>query len=1202
MYNLKNIPNQGDSHMVTDMTRTLKPRLCSLALALLISVSLTSCLPGKEEEKKVISQAKEATQQVQADQVAANMANAAQKLLATANTPTPAATDTPELKTIACNGKVIAYVPKTSRLAKGGTLPMDLSQRMRAELMGGAGTNAVADITSAAVTGCTGLDTNLVALNSPLLVMTNSNAALAQNSQDMTGVVNIAMTPCNGQPGVIVDKTYADGHHTVQNMCGAAAPATLPSIGVTMGQMADYKSRLVNHVANAFENFTCIVRPSNPNCISPTQVDEGTQIICSDQAQTQDMIVNPVYNRNTYKFEPTAGDVACGKGWNGELTARVKTKHCQVVRNGVQEEPAKIFDVAYVGAKCKKNDVVTWGSCPAGSLFEKTGHMSQKENLMQVDNLSLSPVQIASMTQNGYTNRVNVSSISYKAPDGSTNIDHAGQDIIDNPQTLVKATGNETGHFFNALSNLSVVATNDFDQQYVNQLKGLTKMMPQPGSVPTCYAKAQDCYMDPMPAKMEVIVDRSGIMNTGVTSPIANTNTVCRATMANLFNADKIHAACQAAHDWQNLAAQNNLVNNTINIWNGGNNHALALRTPLEQAEWALGQAKSALGSGVRQQLQGYEDTMTSALKLIDYQHNLLYGLAVGQDCSPPVLGNGYLKVQENTYGSCMPNNVTGNLINDLQNGQELKSCQTGCPGECATTLAVDNNNQPLPAADTKIKVADAVVQNQLIPRLPISADVNYSEIVNEDVTAAKRVKGSGSQAVSLVNANHADINQNVLSNVLFSSTRTTGGNQVPMFKAIDDAIDRLRNDVLNANPNAPATIVIFGSRYDTMCDEQFRSGFEAFFNGTFVGGMMVYAANWYTNEMKQLILHTSPTAQMMNNIYDIDTNIYTSNTCKVPYNSKYFARNICQPEPVPTGYVCHYCTNMITNPITKERTCAVGILKKDKLINTQEIYNSGGLDDYEGRNAWCAANEEDQGYWITVPDPSWGCPFCTKQEFIKTGHYSYVGTPDPVFDQDGGRHNGRETPSSLSVDNDSSLVGFLGRHFPNVKVIYTDLQGSVDNSSGGGGLGDLCYAGPGTDRRFANAYFGDGNNKTRIFYGYNASKADMDVQLKQAVDQATGGGIPSDEAGKTICHAKYGNNVNISTDDPPAPFEFHSNLTSFDAQQTNQCDPAQIYDLNTNTATPSGAKLLPIPSYLGHPLNKDDCIKGVKAYLLTPC
>ena len=1162
--------------MVNAMTHAFKPRLCTIALALLLGFSITSCLPGKEEEKKVIAQSVEATQSVQAEKLAADLANAGQKLMAVATSTDPtvianAATTNSELKTVSCgtapNIQVVAYIPKTSKLVKKGQIPMALGQRMRNQLQGSFKSGDVV-MPTPGIASINCVPTIDIAENSPVLILNDTVKALETAAADTSKFISVQMSACpGGKPGVIVTKTLPDGSQTVDSSgCGTAMPTSLPQFTVSaVGEMPDYEARLRdgNNIASA-KNLKCVAFAGSNGCIPYNPgIDKGTKIDCGTQAPEEKLMANPDFDATpaVYTFVPAARSRDCGRGWAGTLTAKVKVQSCKVIRNGVEVKAAKVYDIAYVGAKCDKNNVITWNACPAsstpGHTYFNTGHVMQQEDLEQHDVLSLTPI---AMTISGQ----NISNIAYQLPNKTTNMIPG---IPVGPQSVVTAANpnGQSFNFFTATSNISASPVADFDQNFVTELKALNKMQQKPNSLLTCFAKAQDCYMEQTPAQMEVVVDRSAVMNAPVTNPIYETRSVCRATMANLFNPNKRQAACQAAHDWQALAnstgSSGSLVQTVLTNWAANVANPFYRGEPAENAANLLQTAKNGISASMATQLNGYETTMKNALISSDYDSRLMYGLAVGQDCNPPVMSNGFLKVQEDTYGSCMSSNIFADQVPNFMNGEELKSCQTSCPGECATYLVKDSSGNVLPPAATRVTVADKLVKNSLVPRLPLKANVVYSEVVNESVTAGATVKGSATGVVP----NVVELNKNVAANIFSASSKTSGGNEVPLFQAIDNAIDRMRAQLDQpGHRNDAAKLVIFGSNYDTKCDN-YGTAFQRFFNNTPLGQSLVDMVNWYS------------TLSLTNNVlnsFDIDTKIYTSTGCPNLYQSKYFGRNICQPEPIPSGYMYHTCQTGVYTLPSGDRGCNPGNTRETPIPTEEVLKNYGGIDTFQSRDAW--AHDHLNGYTFLNIDAS----------------YDKNAYPNSVF-----RRNDfaqYQTLSSLPVDNDGSLVGFIGRHYPNVKVYYVDLEG------GSKGLGTLCNMERNHDPNQAHAYF---RNK-QIFFGYDPTQSlGFRKTLEAAIEQATGGGTPSDEAGEEICKAKFGLNVIIDKD--TVPNGYVSNLTSFDAQSKGQCEKAGVYNQATGTLDASPAPLLPSPltSTVTPAIGPGDCVKGIKSYLLTsPC
>lgn len=815
------------------LNRTVFIALMSVAL----SFPLTGCLPGKEKEKEVISKAKEATETVQAEKIAADMANAAQKLLAAGATGVP--TDSTEMKTVKCGtDKVLAYIPASSKLAKSGTMPNLLAQRMRTQLEGQTKPENVVRADAGIVAGC-GVTTSMVAVNSPVLVLDNTMAAMAEEKTDTSGVVAVNMEKCpGGQPGVVVTKTFRSGMKSTESHCGAAAPAAsaLPDISLTSGAMPNWKNQILGG-GPATENFSCFT--SAAGCTPVAKAAPGTKIICDDKSTFEEFVANPEFDKAKYEFVPGGGDKDCGRGWKGELIARLKKKQCKVVRDGVTTTPTSVYDVAYIGATCKKDDVLIEDACPAGSPMPD-GKMVSSKDVSMIAPISLVPKPTGKKGEN-------VSTLAFKNGTKS-NMDSETEALISRSisgGTEVQRPGGAKAAFelFYSRTDLgtpdpdmAAAGVSDefmFDNRFTKEITSGKSGKKANATPVLCFGAAQTCKTGVMPEMIASVVDRSGSMLAGK-FPIMKKQTSCRATMANLFKKEQRFDACKAAKEWQTL------VNSTerqtqLDTWRTS--------TPGDPIYYFSGRAYNELMSKSSDPAKSkeLEDKMRAAMFNEDYMPRLKYGLVIGQDCYPSV-------VRDNTYGQCAPVFATDDQVraSDYKNFP-LRSCQSTCPGECITdevNRMVNFKSDPekgkiYPTSADPVKVSegnrmqtvDAFTESNLLPNLNSGVKFFYTEFYNSKPDDGKTL------ATTPVSAMLADPATTTSASGKYTSTQTSywinqlrqkiaakfaargSGSKAdgftPLYTTMDKGIDALRSEVLDntINPHygkdAPAVLVV---------------------------------------------------------------------------------------------------------------------------------------------------------------------------------------------------------------------------------------------------------------------------------------------------------------------------------------------------------------------------------------------------------
>lgn len=960
------------------MRRSLATLVCILGLCLM----LPACLPGEEEAKRTLADAAEATREVHADKLAMDMSQAASQLVANPAAP-PVVTS--ELQTLRCpDGSVIAYIPRGATMNRSGAIPPRLAQQMRDNLQSRYNRNNI--LTPAALSGCGG-DPSIAAMNTPVLRLELASAQMAITEND-SPVTAVTMVPCPNDaqgrrvPGVIVNKTMSNGTTSTEEQCGDSAPNRddLPEIELTEGQMPDWKTQLTGGDIAATENFQCIA--GTEGCERINARESGTRVVCDTTPEKQQLIVNPAYDDATAAFKPMGGNISCGRGWNGELIARIKKKNCQVIRNGqAQEEPATVFDVAYVGAKCQKNGVILYDSCPVGPGISPDGRMGTAKFVAMRQPISLAPQPTANR---GINNSVLAY---YTTEEGAvkTNADNEILALTANPLTVSKAitpggpATKETTELFFSRRNLNGTETPEgFDNTFTQELVELNKL--QTMEAETCYSQAQSCIGGTPPEMLAVVVDRSASMGENFpntkTPDITPHQTSCRATMANLFKAGQPRKdACTVAKEWQRAANSNNKIRNTaLEQWNYE-------REPVYQGSELY---DNIIYNGEvidnKIELDGYEKIMENALIDAKWLPRLKNGLLLGQDCYPK-------QVLDDTYGNCAPLFATHDqLVASKFDAAPLRDCQPGCPGVCITdaverkkggTIFRPTPLQPFPDSSFvptsmpsyRMKTVDSFLKSNLLTGLPPAVKFWYSEFIDSQPDDPESPD--------------------------------------PARRPIDlDTKDP-------ANPNADASIA---NKTFWALQAAGKIEAKAKIRGKEVGGVtpLYISIDVAIKEMQKQLFDV----EKDNTRPAILTILTDGDNTSGP--SEFFGTNVCEPELEPEKYQCiaqrtakcprllgvctrnaecganetlDRCTNRDTFNTCAEATCNYAAAD----IDIENVKNVFGFDMPGTRKKWCES-KSFTGNYITVP-----------------------------------KLDGK----LAQID---SLVGFIGRNYPGTKVYFMDI------------------------------------------------------------------------------------------------------------------------------------------------------------------
>jgi hypothetical protein len=611
---------------------------CSI---IVLSCMLAACLPGEKQEQKVIAKAQQATQQVAAERVAADMSNAAQTLLA-GSIPT----NSNELQTIHCNDQksVVAFIPRSSKIAKGGTLAEPLANRMRDQLQSQFTSKAVGG--SDLVATCGG-DVQNVAVNSPVLVLQGAFA-------EQGNAVSVQVTSCgdvNGMhvPGTIITKVMKDGTTVVENNCGKAiqpfankvTDGNGSDVDISNINLPDWKARLTGASATATQNFKCVVH-DGVSCDTITAQNAGLLTQCSSSQQTESYMSNPQYANGTWTSAPAVTN-NCGPGWTGQKIARIRSQQCTITLQGQPQQPATVYDVAYVAAKCSKDNIMNVPTqCPAseGTFYAEYGHVDMLEPVV------LEP-QSSILDSNG--NAVAAPSM-VALPGTQTDPTVASQ---------VKSLTNSAQLFVPTINLRNVTDPDAFSAALVKNMGSAAKL----SSITGCNEYGNTCTgtLTVPPRHIVIVLDRSASMGSKNSSDMISIPSVltqgfsCKAGLRNIFASAQADDACTAATAFQQKMPYQppsngiapKVMDFVIHPWGSGTG-------PTDDATSAL--------------YTTMQNALTDQAKYTPY---LQFALSTGWDCSGRATAGSTVKeiFPDDMFGTC----------------SAAQSCNT-CPGQCEET------------------------------------------------------------------------------------------------------------------------------------------------------------------------------------------------------------------------------------------------------------------------------------------------------------------------------------------------------------------------------------------------------------------------------------------------------------------------------------------------------------------------------------
>jgi hypothetical protein len=661
------------------MDSLMKNATVKYLFLVLVCCLMTACLPGKKREEKVIADAAKATQSVMTEKVAADLSNAANALLGNSES---TGESNSELATLRCaDGRVLAYIPRTAKVAKQGELPAGVASRMREQLQSQYSPQNVK--TADALAGCGG-DPQLVAMNGPVLVLDSISAALAEVKKD-EAVASFEIGECppkmgedgllHKTPGVII--RYNDGRPE-ENKCGVASLGGDSKVELANNAMPDWRKRLSGD-ATATTNFKCVVKKGRTNgCTPVTDQDLGDKVDCNEAAERREIVLNPVFNDATNTFISGPGNRDCGKGWSGDLIAQVDTKVCTITRKDgtVEAEPSTVYDIAYVAARCSKDNVVNIPvQCPAGpgTFFARYGKVEM------VDPIQLEPqTNTARAKKSGTKSLIATSATADLAPAVTQSI-------------LSKIGG---GKVFKPTANLRAVTDPDqFSAALVADMGESAKLYQISG----CNTVGNTCGSSP--DHIVIVLDRSISMGSQdpadliAVKPTLNKTYSCKAGLRNIFQADKASDSCQKVNAF---------------LANQGANPAANDKKLLDfiLTPWA---GLSAPNSSNTEIYSALENSLVDKEK---YKPYLQQALATGWNCSGQKQADETIKpFPTNMFGSC----------------SGASSCDT-CPGEC-----VAENIGVSPGLETtRIKAAKLNLVNISKMKMKPGTNITVAEFLND--------------------------------------------------------------------------------------------------------------------------------------------------------------------------------------------------------------------------------------------------------------------------------------------------------------------------------------------------------------------------------------------------------------------------------------------------------------------------------------
>lgn len=1116
-------------------TMTTRSVICCLFAATL-SLGLGGCLPGKEKTAQVFEQTEEAVKTVAAEKAAADLAGIAQQLLAS-DTLAPSVTN-PQLHTLRCaDGRVVSYIPRTASVARSGTLPENLARRVRTDLEKRFKSDFVKNASE--VSADCNLDPELVAVNSPILELDTSFAGIVRDGQSNTtptDVASIEVEPCTNGPGVRIVRRAPDRSViSTEDRCSSAIAPNVPELQLGSTSVPNWRRQLTGETG-AMENFTCIATTAGCNPVDPREF--GKTITCDEDNEPAELMVNASYDKTTADFKPNpAVNMSCGRGWggtvrfgldgkrfdattglettgtggavNGKMIARIDRKRCKVKRGGTQQaEPATVINVAWVGAQCAKNDAHIPETCPGGYPLSGIGRVLTTGDVGLNSFLAMQPTKVAgtNVSRIGYLNNALGSTV--------TNLSSTTRGVINQPLTVTGLASSAS--LFPALTDLSSVQDEIFDHTFVPEMRSLGKMSTP--TDPRCYTMGQDCNLGLEPNVIDITVDRSNTMGERADTDIYTSTTYCEASMANLFQPSRRDMACKAAAGYAAIARNRDLRGYIDHHRDSSRDPILEYNRLLLAAEFdAL--AVNGMPTDVYNKMRSYRQLAVASLTNPAYRERLLFALASGYDCS---VGRSALSLgsftfnfntSRNVYGSCAPEFIDQSRLGSFANNGNLKTCQSTCPGTCVTEPGSRlSNGMPRPVRSvTKMEAIDLYIKNYLVPRLPVKSRTDYTEFMNNSLGSTVNLFDNRNmpidEAVAVDPSYYAKKAQQKMQQVANNREDETGGGTALIFKSIDEAIDRLMA-TQGSNRTKPAHLIIFGSKYDNHCTERRRDvqWWQIVFFPAFLPG---------------LILSSSMSLAMTGSASRAIDAYFGDKDCVAHYHSPRFGRNFCQPEAPPKSYECDACIGIwelgVCSPRPEWDSCAFKILgscvgapttvrRATARFTPDDVKNhpgNNGIDDWGGRMRYCKAQK------------SWGRNLDRDLSIHVTSRW----------------HSNRESHDAgiVTPDNHDSLVGWIGRNFPNTKIYYFDADGE--------GYSKMCLTNKDAyiaarDKTMAHGFYR--NNQILYIYS-NSDTNQMAKDLKTFVDLSTGG-FPTEEAGEQVCKSKFGSAVNLIRGVPDRP------------------------------------------------------------------
>ena len=668
---------------MTYFTRTF----CTVIMCL----TLAACLPGKKQEEAVIEKAADATDTVRLEKVAADMGNAALTLMAS-NIPT---TNNDNLQTFRCgdNKQVVAYVPKTSKLTRNGTMPADMANRMRSRLQLDFTPDAVKKASASDLSSCPGISIENIALNSPVLVLQSFANEQAQRTDPEVVQINIEnCKDANGKavPGIIVKKTSKDGHVESVSHCGQRISGTV-DLGLGETQMPNWKKRLAGDTT-AYVPFRCVVRDKDKSlCVSVDDIDPGLTLSCpTTDADQNEYMANPVFDPTTGKHV-TGPDRSCGRGWTGQLIARVKSQKCNLVRGKNQEkEIVTVKELAYVSAQCHRNNLVNLETaCPVTSDNPLGTFFVKRDSARMKLPMALEPQP----SSEGNAIKSPIALAGYQVPAE----DMKGISQISRAQSVFIPTNNNLRNYTDPTQFMNALIKDMGDNMDLS-------------AISECNIVGNTCITGSSPDHIVLIIDRSASMGSSedenkLLASTAMTKTYqCQAGLKNLFKAEKAEQACSLVKNFAQTTQISNAARN-LNVLD-------FIKSP-----WAKDVSSAFAPSGSRQELYTQiEEMLMDRPKHTPY---LQHALATGWDCSGrKTTGSDQVEpFPANMFGTC-----TG------------PECGTTCPGQCNEASIM---RLPSPPNIRRIDMANLILENIARIKMKPGTKLTVGSFVNDQPSLA---------------------------------------------------------------------------------------------------------------------------------------------------------------------------------------------------------------------------------------------------------------------------------------------------------------------------------------------------------------------------------------------------------------------------------------------------------------------------------